>query len=110
MTETFLLQAALGGGGFNPMMLILLAMFGVMYFFMIRPQQKKAKDQKNFSENLKKGDKIVTMGGIHGKIVQVNQEGNTVLLEVSEGTKIKVDKSVVSMEYTDATYNEAKDA
>ena len=105
------LQAGPGGGGFNPMMIILLAMFGVMYFFMIRPQQKKAKEQKNFLEELKKGDKVVTMGGIHGKIVQVNPDSSTILIEVAEGTKIKVDRSVISMEYTDASYKEAaKDA
>ena len=105
------LQIGSGGGGFNPMMIILLAMFGVMYFFMIRPQQKKAKEQKNFLEELKKGDKIVTMGGIHGKIVQVNADSSTMLIEIAEGTKIKVDRSVVSMEYTDANYKEVtKDA
>ncbi|MCP4124516.1 MAG: preprotein translocase subunit YajC [Bacteroidetes bacterium] len=110
MTDMLLLQAA-GAGGFNPMMIILLAMFGVMYFFMIRPQQKKAKEQKSFLEDLKKGDRIVTMGGIHGKIVQVNPDSPTVLVEVAEGTKLKIDRSVVSMEYTDANYKEVtKDA
>lgn len=94
-------------GGFNPMMLILLGMFAVMYFFMIRPQQKKAKEQKSFIEELKKGDRIVTMGGIHGKIVSVSPDTGTLLLEVSEGTKIKLDKSVVSMEYTQASYKDA---
>ena len=88
----------------DPMMLILLAMFGVMYFFMIRPQQKKQKEQKSFLTELKKGDKIVTMGGLHGKIVSVNADSNTLLLEVSEGTKVKLDSSVVSMEYTQASY------
>jgi len=71
-----------------------------MYFFMIRPQNKKQNDQKKFVEELAKGQKVVTMGGIHGKIVQVNEDSSTVLLEVSEGTKIKVDKSVISMEYS----------
>lgn len=96
------LQAAPGGllGGNSQFMIILVAMFAVMYFFMIRPQNKKQNDQKKFIEDLKKGQRIVTMGGIHGKIVQVNDETATILLEIAEGTKIKIDKSVVSMDYS----------
>lgn len=109
MSNTLLLNAG-QQGPLNPMMFILLAMFVVMYFFMIRPQQKKAKEQKNFIANLKKGDRIVTMGGIHGKIVDVKPDGDTLLLEVAEGTKIKFDKSVVSMEYTAAHYKETVEA
>jgi preprotein translocase subunit YajC len=103
MTASILMQA---GGGANSMWIILLAMFAVMYFFMIRPQQKKQNQQKNFLTELKKGDRIVTMGGIHGRIVNVQEDSPTVLLEISEGTKIKIDKSVISMEYTQANYSE----
>lgn len=103
MSYNLFLQAG-GGQPFNPMMIILLAMFGVMYFFMIRPQQKKQKEQKSFIEDLAKGDRVVTMGGIHGKIIQVSEDSGTILMEVSEGTKLKVDKSVISMEYTQASY------
>lgn len=65
-----------------------------MYFFMIRPQQKKVKAQKKFIEELKKGDLIVTTGGIHGKVVSLD-EGSTVLID-SEGTRLKIEKSAIS--------------
>jgi preprotein translocase subunit YajC len=65
----------------------------VMYFFMIRPQQKKAKAQKNFVENLQKGDLIVTTGGIHGKVSTVDD--STLVID-SEGTRLRIEKSSVS--------------
>ncbi|MEZ0541144.1 preprotein translocase subunit YajC [Fibrella arboris] len=70
----------------------------VMYFFMIRPQQKKAKDQKNFVSSMKKGDSVVTIGGLHGKIASV--EATTVTLEVDRGTKLTFEKSAISREAT----------
>ncbi|GAA4830606.1 preprotein translocase subunit YajC [Algivirga pacifica] len=72
----------------------------VFYFFMIRPQQAKQKKQKEFVEGLKKGDKVVTVGGMHGTIVAV--DGNTVVLDVDKGTKIRFEKSSVSLETTQA--------
>lgn len=85
------------GGGFDPVTLALMAaMFFVMWFFMIRPQAKKAKDQRNFIEALKKGDKIITLGGIHGEVIQVND--NTVLMRVEDGMKLKIEKSAISLE------------
>jgi preprotein translocase subunit YajC len=76
----------------------------IFYFFMIRPQQKKQKEQKKFIDEIKKGDQVVTMGGIHGKVAGI--EGDTISLEVDRSTKIKVEKSSVSLEasrkYTDA--------
>jgi len=74
------------------------AVFAIMYFFMIRPQQKKMKDQKNFLEELVKGDKVVTNGGIHGKIAKV--EDNTLLLELDSATKIRVEKSFISVDFS----------
>jgi preprotein translocase subunit YajC len=68
----------------------------VFYFFMIRPQLKKAKDQKKFRENIKVGDKIVTIGGIHGKIVEVGE--TTFMIAVEGGVKLKIEKSAVSMD------------
>jgi preprotein translocase subunit YajC len=68
----------------------------IFYLFMIRPQQKKQKDQKKFIEELKKNDRIVTVGGIHGKIVALDNE--TVTLEVDRGAKITFDRSSVSLE------------
>lgn len=72
---------------------MLVLMLGVFYFFMIRPQQKKQKELKNFRENLKQGDKVVTIGGIHGKILEVT---DTTVLINSEGTKIRMEKSAIS--------------
>jgi len=66
---------------------------------MIRPQAKKAKEQKKFVENLQKGDKIVTIAGIHGTVNKVNEDG-TLQLEVSPGSYIKIEKSALSMEWT----------
>jgi preprotein translocase subunit YajC len=63
---------------------------------MIRPQQKKQKDQKKFLEEVKKGDNVVTIGGIHGRIVSI--DGETIILEVEKGGKIKMDKSSISLE------------
>lgn len=68
----------------------------VFYFFMIRPQQKKQKDQKKFIGAIKKGDQVVTLGGIHGKIAAI--EENTVTLEVDRGARIKMEKSAISFE------------
>ena len=79
-------------GGANNLVLIVL-MIGVFYFFMIRPQMKKQKELKKFREGLKAGDKIVTIGGIHGKILEISDA--TVLIQ-SEGTKLRLEKSAVS--------------
>jgi preprotein translocase subunit YajC len=68
----------------------------VMYFFMIRPQQQKQKEQKNFVNNLKKGDSVVTIGGVHGRITSV--EATTVVVEVDRGVKLTFEKSAISRE------------
>ena len=80
-----------------PMVLIMV----VFYFFMIRPQVKKAKDHKKLVADLGKGDRIVTTAGIHGKIVDMNE--TTFLIEVESGTKIRFDKSAISLDATKAT-------
>ena len=66
----------------------------IFYFFMIRPQQKKASDQKKFRSNLQKGVNVVTIGGLHGKVASV--EENTVWLEVDKGIKLKFEKSAIA--------------
>ena len=71
----------------------------VFYFFMIRPQAKKAKTQKVFISNMQKGDKIVTIAGIHGTINKVNDDG-TIMLETSPGSYIKIERRAISMEWT----------
>lgn len=87
----------MSGGGANQLVMIVL-MIGVFYFFMIRPQMKKQKELKKFREGLKAGDKIVTIGGIHGKILEIAE--NTVLIQ-SEGTKLRVEKAAVSSSMED---------
>jgi preprotein translocase subunit YajC len=74
------------------------AIFVVFYFFMIRPQQKKAKDQKVFTEEIKKGDYVVTIGGAHGYVAEL--EGDTFILEVEKGGRIRFNKSAISMDAT----------
>ncbi|MDB5202884.1 MAG: yajC [Ferruginibacter sp.] len=71
----------------------------VFYFFMIRPQAKKAKQQKQFITDMQKGDKVVTIAGIHGKINKINEDG-TMEIETSPGSYIKIEKSAISMEWT----------
>ncbi|HOX81456.1 MAG TPA: preprotein translocase subunit YajC [Chryseolinea sp.] len=72
----------------------------VFYFFMIRPQQKKAKDAKKFTEEIKKGDYVVTIGGAHGYVAEM--EGETFVLEVEKGGRIRFNKSAISLEATKA--------
>ena len=76
------------------------AIIMVFYFFMIRPQQKKAKDAKKFVEEIKRGDYVVTIGGAHGHIAEL--EGDTFILEVEKGGRIRFNKSAISMESTKA--------
>ena len=90
----YLLQA---GGSFQFVFLGL--MIVVFWLFFIRPQAKKAKQQKGFIENLQKGDKIVTIAGIHGTVNKVNEDG-TLSLEINPGSYIKIEKSAISMEWT----------
>ena len=93
MIATILLQA----GGFDSRMLIMYGLIAlVFYFFMIRPQLKKQKDQKKFTEELKKGDKIITTAGMHGRIVEVAD--TTFLIETEGGGKIRFDKSAISLD------------
>ena len=96
---TILLQAA-AQKGMDPMSYVLFGgVIVIFYFFMIRPQQKKAKDQKVFREGVKKGDAIVTIGGLHGKVFSVESD-DTLWIEVDRGYKLKFEKSAISMEAT----------
>ncbi len=94
--SAILLQA---GTSALPQMLLLGGMILVFWLFMIRPQAKKAKMAKQFQENLQKGDKIVTIAGIHGNVNKVNEDG-TITLETSPGSYLKIEKSAISMEWT----------
>ena len=98
---SILLQAQTEGaiGGFGMEQLIMFGAIGlVFYFFMIRPQMKKQKEAKQFKESLVKGSKIITIGGIHGKIVEIKDE--TVVIDVEGGgSRMKLDKSAISKEF-----------
>ena len=87
----------MGGQGMQSLVMLGLMVL-VFYFFMIRPQMKKQKELKNFRENLKAGDKVVTIGGIHGKILEV---ADTTVLIQAEGTKLRFDKSAIAQSSED---------
>jgi preprotein translocase subunit YajC len=96
--NTIMLQAAPGG---NPMMSVILmvGMFAVMYFFMLRPQSKRAKEQKAFADSMNAGEYVITTAGIHGTIQRANEDG-TLQLEIARGTFIKIERQAISMETT----------
>jgi preprotein translocase subunit YajC len=93
----YLLQAS-SGGGIGPLIFLPL-MILVFWLFFIRPQAKKAKNQKTFIANLQKGDKVVTIAGIHGTVNKINDDA-TLNLETSPGSYIKIEKSAISMDWT----------
>jgi len=92
MTTTILLQTGFGLQQLLPLGLIVL----VMYFFMIRPQMKKQKDQKKFADELKKGDKVITTAGLHGRIAEVNE--TTIVIDTELGSKLRFDKTAISLD------------
>ncbi|NCG04333.1 MAG: preprotein translocase subunit YajC [Bacteroidetes bacterium] len=75
----------------------LLLMFAVMFLFLILPQQRRAKKERTFKNNLKKGDLVVTKGGIHGKVVEVNESNDSCVIETMAG-KVKMERSFISQE------------
>jgi preprotein translocase subunit YajC len=96
MYTTILLQTE--GGGLMGMLPFVL-MFVVIYFFMIRPQMKKAKNEKKFQSEIARGNKVITTSGIHGKIVDIVESDNTVIIETGAG-KIKFERTAISMDLT----------
>lgn len=95
-------QGKAGASGGGTIQLVFLGlMILVFWLFFIRPQAKRAKSQKTFIENLGKGDKVVTIAGIHGVIHKVNEDG-TLSIEVSPGSYLKIEKSAISMDWTAA--------
>mgnify|MGYP005940819589 CR=1 FL=1 len=89
---TVLLQQQ--GSGMS-MIFMMIAIFAIMYFFMIRPQNKKQKEIQNFRNSITPGQDIVTAGGIYGKIKEVNDADNTLMVEIASGVKIKISKNSV---------------
>jgi len=100
MINTIFLQAAAPQQGNSTSMLIFLVLlFVIMYFFMIRPQSKRQKELRQFRESLKEGDKVVTIGGIYGKVTQVKD--TTVTLEIAPDVRIKIDKTSILRDPSD---------
>ncbi len=98
---TVILQAAGGGGGLLGFMPILLIMV-VIYFFMLRPQAKRQKEQKNMLAEVKQGDKIVTIGGIHATVAGVRDQDNTLIIKLNDSSKIIIDRAAVARTVKDA--------
>ena len=93
---SILLSVGGGAEGGSSVIIFWIAILGVFYFFMIRPQQKKQKKSKEFRSSLSKGQQIVTIGGVHGRIAELQDD--TVIIDVEKGAKIKIDKSAISYE------------
>lgn len=90
---TFLQDTPSVGGGGSMMWILLIAMFAIMYFFMIRPQNKKQKEIANFRKSLEVGQKVITAGGIHGKIKEIKDDH--IVLEIADNVKVKIDKNSI---------------
>lgn len=102
MNSFVLMQAAPAaqGGGWT-MWVMLILIFVIMWFFMIRPQRKQQKELENFRNALKKGDKIVTIGGIYGTVCEIKED--SVLIEVDNNVKIRVSKQALVKDFSDPT-------
>ncbi|MFC3810440.1 preprotein translocase subunit YajC [Lacihabitans lacunae] len=83
-----------GGSGNMSFLFLMVGMFAVMYFFMIRPQQKKQKEQQKMVEELKAGDDIVTAGGLHGKVL--SNDGDTITISAGGGARLTFEKSAIA--------------
>lgn len=99
---TFILQAQQAQGSAMPMWIMILLICVVMWFFMIRPQRKQQKELQEFRNSLKKGDKVVTIGGIYGTIAEIKDDSKSVLIEVDNNVKIRVDKNSLVKDFTTA--------
>jgi preprotein translocase subunit YajC len=95
MLLTLLLQATTSGDGLTSL-LFPVAIAAVVYFFLIRPQQRRASEAKKFRETITKGATVVTIGGLHGKVVEVNEE--SIIIEVDRGTRLKFDRTAIARE------------
>lgn len=90
------------------MLLMMVALFAIMYFFMIRPQQKKQKEIRNFQNSLAEGMAVVTGGGVHGKVVKIDLASSIVEVEIARGVVIRVDKSYVFSDASSSAQAQAK--
>jgi preprotein translocase subunit YajC len=88
-------------------LLLYVAIIAIMLFITIRPQMKARKEQEEFAKNLQKGDRVITTGGLHGRILKV-EEGSSIMLEIDNNVKIRLEKSGISHELTKAVYGAEK--
>jgi preprotein translocase subunit YajC len=96
MTQIFLAaQAAQGGGSMTSFFVMMIAIFAIMYFFMIRPQNKRRKEIQNFQNTLTEGTQVFTSGGIYGTVKKIDLTNGIVEVKIAEGVVVKVDKSCV---------------
>jgi preprotein translocase subunit YajC len=96
MTQIILAaQAGQGGGGMTSFLIMMVAIFAIMYFFMIRPQQKRQKEIQNFQNSLAEGAQVVTGGGIYGTVKKIDLASGIIEVKIADGVVIRVDKSYV---------------
>jgi preprotein translocase subunit YajC len=95
MTQIFLAAQAQGGGSMTSFMIMMVAIFAIMYFFMIRPQQKRQKEIQNFQNSLSEGTQVVTGGGIYGTVKKIDLANGIVEVKIADGVVIRVDKGYV---------------
>ena len=105
LMTVFLQAPAAAPGGGSMMWILLIAMFAIMYFFMIRPQNKKQKEIANFRKSLQVNQKVITAGGIHGVIKEIND--NDIVLEIASNVRIRIDKNSIFAAVADANSNQA---
>ena len=106
LMTVFFLQAPAAGPDGSMMWIMLIAMFAIMYFFMIRPQNKKQKEIANFRKSLQVNQKVITAGGIHGVIKEINDDH--IVLEIASNVKIKIDKNSIFADASAASQQPAK--
>lgn len=105
MTSLFLAAQSAQGGGSMSFLIMMVAIFAIMWFTMIRPQQKKQKEIRNFQNNLAEGAQVITGGGIHGVVRRIDLATNTVEVEVAKGVTLRVDRGYV---FADASSSAAQ--
>lgn len=103
LLNVLLMSPASQGGGSGTgwsSMLMIVAVIVIFYFFMVRPQSARAKKEKQFRESLQKGQKVVTVSGVHGKVVEIKE--TTIILEIANNVQIEVEKSAVAIDMANA--------
>ena len=100
-------QAAQGGGGMS-FLIMMVAIFAIMWFFMIRPQQKKQKEIQKFQNELTEGTQVITGGGIYGTVKRINMQDNTIEVEIARGVTITVDRGYVFADASGMQQTQAK--